>query len=358
MNNSTSHYIEQLLIDSGLLSINSTTTNLPIIKQGFSNDTILITGAAGTIGSELSKQILLGRYKKLILVDIADSPLYNLIKDFEFEDTSKINFMLLDITDQIALKQLFEVYKPTLVFHAAAYKHVPLLENNPYKAVTNNILATKILADLSETHKVKKFIFISTDKAVSPISIMGMTKQIAENYLNSIARHGSTSFLIARFGNILGSNGSLLPILKKQIESGFPLTITSKDMTRYFITKHKACHLILTLSATFNDKNGVFTFNMGEPIKIIDLARKLASIYSKENEDYKIKIIGLRSGEKLHENLISKDEKLIPTKHKDIFLVKSNSTPKNNISDINALKAISPYMSHSDIKVLLKQYLH
>jgi FlaA1/EpsC-like NDP-sugar epimerase len=320
-------------------------------------DTILITGAAGSIGSELARQLVSSSYKRLILVDIAESPLYSVFKEFEHEDVSKIEFLLLNITEKDSVEYLFETYKPTLIFHAAAYKHVPLMEEHPYEAIKTNILATVLLADLSIKYNVKKFIFISTDKAVNPISVLGMSKNIAENYLTYLSQKNVTDFSITRFGNILGSNGSVLPLFIKQIEAGLPLTITSKTVTRYFINKKKACHLILQI-ATFNRyRSGIFTFNMGKPIKVIDLAKSLISIYEKHNETIKIKITGLRPGEKLHEAMIWDEEELLPTENKDILLVNNKNKLEYKSLDFNPLINVTPYHSPQDIKAVLLKYI-
>ncbi|AUP77278.1 polysaccharide biosynthesis protein [Flavivirga eckloniae] len=356
MNTSTSNHIDQLLINSGLFPIKKT-HHEELNNFDFSNDVILITGAAGSIGSELSKQLLACRYKRLILVDVAESPLYDLIKDLEFENTENVDFLLLNIIEEPTLRHLFETYKPTLIFHSAAYKHVPLMEANPYEAVKLNIFGTKLLADLSTEHDVKKFIFISTDKAVNPVSVMGMSKRIAENYLDHISSGSKTQFTITRFGNILGSNGSVLPLFKKQIESGMPITITNKAISRYFINKNKACTLILEI-ATFNkDESNTYTFNMGDPIKIIDLAKRVIVLYNAVNKSIDIKITGLRPGEKLHEDIVSKHETLISTKNESILLVKPNNNLETSKINFSELAAITPNMPNPEVKSILKKYV-
>ncbi|WP_303317660.1 SDR family NAD(P)-dependent oxidoreductase [Flavivirga abyssicola] len=356
MNKTTSDHIDQLLIDSGLFPTPKKTQR-PIKSFDFSDDTILITGAAGSIGSELSKQLLTCSYKKLILVDIAESPLYNLIKDLEFENTNKIDFLLLNITEQQSIKHLFETYRPTLIFHAAAYKHVPLMEDNPYKAIKLNILGTKLLTDLSIKYHAKKFIFISTDKAVNPVSVMGMSKRIAENYLNNLSNNLNTKFSITRFGNILGSNGSVLPLFKKQIESNTPLTVTDKSVSRYFISKSKACSLILQIATFNNEESNIFTFNMEKPIRIIDLAERLVALYSKINKKIEIRITELRPGEKLHESIVSNSEILVPTINKNILLVKSKNNFEAKNIDFSELESVTLNMSNSEVKSILKKYL-
>ena len=352
MHESTYNHIKQLIVDSGLLKGYKTPKH-STQKYPFNDECILITGAAGSIGSELTKQVLTTSFKTLILVDVAESPLYNLYKELENEDLSHVHFLLLNITETDALQYLFETFKPTLVFHAAAYKHVPLMEAHPYEAVKTNILATKYLVDLAIAHKTRKFIFISTDKAVNPISVMGLSKRIAEMYILQWVHTTSTLFSIARFGNIMGSNGSVLPLFIKQIEAGLPVTVTNHTIARYFISKPKACQLILQL-ATFNNQNHhVFTFNMGKPIKIIDIATCLISLYPEQQID--IKMTGLRPGEKQEESIVSHHEALVTTDYEDIYIVQSQpATPTKNI-DIHQLKSITPYQSPKDIKVLLQK---
>jgi len=350
MNQTTYNQIKELLDDSGLVP-SKIKSEKPEPHYDFTNETILITGAAGSIGSELARQLLNSNYSKLILIDIAESPLYNLIKAFEHEDVSNIEFLLLNITERDSLEYLFEKFKPTLVFHAAAYKHVPLMEAHPYEAVKTNILATKLLADIAMKHGAKKFIFISTDKAVNPVSVMGCSKLIAENYLHTISKDSSTQFIITRFGNIIGSNGSVLPLFIKQIENELPITITDDTATRYFISKKKACQLILEISNFEALESEIFTFNMGAPIKIKDLATCLMSLYPEQ----KINIIhvGMRPGEKHHEDLFTINEVLMPTKNPDIFLVKQSKGPIKTI-DFHPLISITPYMSPEDIKLIVK----
>lgn len=356
MNQATYNRIKQLIVDSGLIHSNEKTEK-PFQYFNFENETILITGAAGSIGSELARHLLVCNYKKLILIDIAESPLYNLIKEFENQDLNKIDCLLLNINETDSVEYLFKTYKPTIIFHAAAYKHVPLMESHPYEAVKTNILATKSLADLAIKHDVKKFIFISTDKAVNPISVMGMSKHIAENYILELTKKSNTQFSVTRFGNIMGSNGSVLPLFIKQIDSGLPLTITSNTVSRYFIDKHKACNLILKI-ATFNQSDeNVFTFNMGAPIKLIDLANCLLEIYSNKQTKTNIKITSLRPGEKYEEDIISKNESLVATSDKDILLVKRKTKTPYKKLDFSNLINVTPYQSTETIKNILLSYI-
>ncbi|MFD0836274.1 UDP-N-acetylglucosamine 4,6-dehydratase [Mariniflexile aquimaris] len=351
MNQSTHQHIKQLIADSGLLHFVKK-SRVKNRRFHFKNETILITGAAGSIGSELARQLLNSQFSKLILIDIAESPLYNLMKAFEHENIPNIEFLLLNITDKASVEHLFETYKPTIVLHAAAYKHVPLMEAHPYEAVKTNIMATTFLADCAIKHGVKKFIFISTDKAVDPISVMGCSKRIAENYLLSLSKETSTKFLIARFGNIMGSNGSVLPLFIKQIESGLPLTLTDNTTSRYFISKTKACHLILELSRFETLAPAIFTFDMGNPITIKEVADCLLSFYPERQ--IPVIQVGMRPGEKLHEALVSINEELVPTQNDSILLVKQrNNTIK--MADFNQLKAITPFVDPEKIKEIFKQ---
>ncbi|PKQ44051.1 polysaccharide biosynthesis protein [Confluentibacter flavum] len=349
----TSNRIHQLLNDSGLLSFKKM-NNEPFVSYDFSEETIFITGAAGSIGSGIVNRLLHCSFKQLILIDNAESSLYYLIKELELQNHKNIGFSILDVRDKESMEWLFKAYQPTLIFHAAAYKHVSLMEDNPYEAVKLNVFATKLLADLAIKHKIKKFIFISTDKAVNPISVMGRTKFIAEMYLDALNSSDDTIFLIARFGNVFGSNGSVVPLFIKQIESGKPITITNKKATRYFIDKNKACSLILKMATMPKLEGNHFTFNMGEPIKIIDVAKALAKIY---NYKTKIKITKLKVGEKLHEAVVSENEILTPTNDKDIFIILKKGNSRNKTIDIASLNQITPNNSVSEIKEILASYI-
>jgi FlaA1/EpsC-like NDP-sugar epimerase len=357
MNRTTYNHINQLLDESGLLKSNIT-KNSQADTFDFTEETILITGAAGSIGSGITKQLLTCKFKTLILVDNAESPLYYLIKDLEIEDTENIEILSTDIRDESAMNWLFETFKPTLVFHAAAYKHVPLMEDNPYEAIRLNILATQILGDLSLLHKTKKFIFISTDKAVNPINVMGMTKYVAESYLKTLNSKSNTSFAIARFGNIFGSNGSVVPLFMKQIDSGVPITVTNRRTSRYFISKNKACNLILKMATFKKSDPCIFTFNMGKAIKILDLAEIIADKYpGNYQKESLIKITNLRPGEKIHEELTTKNEILKPTIDPDIFSVFPKRKLDSKSIRFDIFKKISPIQKPSEIKSILKHSL-
>ncbi|MEH6748172.1 MAG: nucleoside-diphosphate sugar epimerase/dehydratase [Maribacter arcticus] len=292
------------------------------IENELSDKIILVTGGAGSIGSELIRQIALYEYRSLIIVDQAESPLYDLQQ--ELKQNGHHNFIPLvgDIRDKNRMSQIFEEYKPNIVFHAAAYKHVPLMETNPYEAIKINIAGTKTIADLSSQNNVEKFVFVSTDKAVNPTNVMGASKRIAEMYICCLQQTSKTKFITTRFGNVLGSNGSVIPLFKKQIEKGGPLTVTHKEITRYFMTIPEASLLVLEAAAM--GKGGeLFIFNMGDSVKIFDLAKNMIKLSGLSYpEDIDIKITGLRPGEKLYEELLANGENTIPTYNKKIMISK------------------------------------
>ncbi len=272
----------------------------PDLEDQYDNKVILITGAAGSIGSEISRKISLYNYKKIILIDNAESALYDIQQEFRQQGLENIDAIVADVRNKTRIDQIFNLYKPKIVFHAAAYKHVPLMENNPFEAVSVNIGGTKNVADISVKHSVDKFVLISTDKAVNPTNVMGATKRIAELYVTCLKGKGHTKFITTRFGNVLGSNGSVIPLFKKQIEKGGPLTVTHKDITRYFMTIPEACQLVLEAAAMGNGGE-IFVFDMGKPIKIFNLATNMIILSGlRYPEDIDIKITGLRPGEKLY----------------------------------------------------------
>jgi FlaA1/EpsC-like NDP-sugar epimerase len=293
------------------------------IKQKLLNKTILVTGAAGSIGSEMVRQLINFNPKKIILFDQAESPLY----DMELDLQEKFNFynfeiVIGNVADQYRMRKLFEAYCPSFVYHAAAYKHVPMMENNPTEALRTNILGTKILADLSHEFKVEQFVMVSTDKAVNPTNVMGASKRIAEIYIQSFNQISNTNFVTTRFGNVLGSNGSVILRFKKQIDKGGPLTVTHPEVTRYFMTIPEACQLVIEAGAM--SKGGeIFIFDMGKSVKIIDLAKKMIKLSGLTiGKDIQVKYTGLRPGEKLYEELLNDQENTIPTHHSKIMVAK------------------------------------
>ena len=297
----------------------------------YDNQIIFITGAAGSIGSELARKVSEYQYKKLILIDSAESSLYNIEQELNRNEKSNFTAVVADIRDYNRMEQLFDLYKPKLVFHAAAYKHVPLMENNPYEAVSVNIIGTKNIGNLAVKHAVNKFILISTDKAVNPTNVMGASKRIAELYVNCLKGKGQTKFITTRFGNVLGSNGSVIPLFKKQIEAGGPLTVTHREISRYFMTIPEACQLVLE-AATMGHGGEIFVFDMGKSIRIYDLAINMIILSGlRFPEDIDIKITGLRPGEKIYEELLADGENTKSTYHEKIMIAK---TKKINISEI------------------------
>lgn len=303
-------------------------TNNPQIAYEISSKTVLVTGAAGSIGSEIIRQLIKYLPSTLILIDQAESALY----DMEYELLPKVPSnmkwisIVADVNDAQRMGTIFKEFKPDFVFHAAAYKHVPLMENNPYEAVKTNVMGTKILADLSVEHAVYKFIMVSTDKAVNPTNIMGATKRMAEMYTQSLngIEEVRTKFIATRFGNVLGSNGSVIPLFRRQIENGGPVTVTHPDITRYFMTIPEACQLVLE-AAAMGDGGEVFVFDMGKSVRIMDLANRMITLSGyKVGKDIDIKVTGLRPGEKLYEELLSDKENTLPTHHEKILIAKVN----------------------------------
>lgn len=297
--------------------------DLKKIANDLEGKTILISGAAGSIGSGIVRQVAKFNPKKILLLDQAESPMYELElevkKDFAFADTEVI---IGDIRDKKRMRRLFGVLKPEIVFHAAAYKHVPLMEDNPSEAIRTNILGTKNLADLSDEFKIEKFVMISTDKAVNPTNVMGASKRIAEVYCQSINKQSHTKFITTRFGNVLGSNGSVIPLFRKQIDNGGPITVTHPDITRFFMTIPEACQLVLE-AGTMGKGGEIFIFDMGESVKIVDLAKKMIRLSGlEEGKDIEIVFSGLRPGEKLYEELLANEENTIKTHHPQIMIGK------------------------------------
>jgi FlaA1/EpsC-like NDP-sugar epimerase len=327
------------------------------LAQELSNKCILVTGAAGSIGSEIVRQAIQYNPQKIILLDQAETPLYNMELELLAKSTDvEFHIEIGDITNRAAMEKIFIRNKIDVVYHAAAYKHVPMMEGHPDEAVLNNVFGSKNIADLSLQYDVKKFVMISTDKAVNPTNIMGTTKRIAELYTQSLNGLGETNFIITRFGNVLGSNGSVIPLFKQQIEMGGPLTVTHPDVTRYFMTIPEACQLVLEASVMGNGGE-IFIFDMGKSVKISDLAKNMIRLAGYEvDKDIAIKYVGLRPGEKLYEELLNQKENTIPTHHPKIMKAKVYGYDHRVISEyINQFREILKSEDQFELVRLMKK---
>lgn len=331
------------------------------IAQELNHQRILVTGAAGSIGSGLVKQIANYQPEQIILLDQAESPLYEIENELK-NDFPNLNFevVVADITNRSRLEKVFHHFQPAYIFHAAAYKHVPLMEENPFEAYTTNILGTKNVADLAVQFGVEKFVMISTDKAVNPTNVMGATKRVAEIYTQNLNQQNKTKFVTTRFGNVLGSNGSVIPLFKKQIEAGGPIKVTHPEITRFFMTIPEACQLVLE-AGTMGNGGEIFVFDMGKSIKIVDLARKMIQLSGLvEGKDIEIKFTGLRPGEKLYEEVLSNKENTIKTYHPQILIAKTQeSTPEiiENLKEIITLETMENFAIVKQIKAIVPEYI-
>lgn len=294
--------------------------NNPIVEKDLKGRVILVTGAAGSIGSELARQIATKDYDMLILLDQAESMLYDLQQSIWLKHPERTKFIVGNVRDKRFMHCLFNDYHPEYIFHAAAYKHVPLMEANPYEALWTNVYGTRIVADLALEFKAYKFVMVSTDKAVNPTNIMGTTKRAAELYVGSCNDLGDTNFIITRFGNVLGSNGSVIPLFERQLEKGGPLTLTHQDITRFFMTIPEAS-LLVQEAAVMGGGGEIFVFDMGKSVKIMDLAKRMIKLKGlRYPQDIDIKITGLRPGEKIYEELLADNENTKKTHHPKILI--------------------------------------
>nr|WP_295001573.1 nucleoside-diphosphate sugar epimerase/dehydratase [uncultured Methanobrevibacter sp.] len=294
------------------------------IKSLIHGKVVLVTGAGGSIGSELCRQIMLHNPKQILLLDNYENSLYDIELELKTNHpNSDIRAIVANIREKERLDTIFEKYCPEIVFHAAAHKHVPLMENNPTEAIKNNVFGTYNLVNCSDKYNVKRFILISTDKAVNPTNIMGATKRLCEMIIQAKDRESETEYVAVRFGNVLGSNGSVVPLFKRQLANGGPLTVTHKEVTRFFMTIPEAVALVLQ-AITYADGGEIFVLDMGEPVKIYDLAKSLIELSGYTlGEDMEIEITGMRPGEKLYEELLMNEENLESTKHDKIFITES-----------------------------------
>lgn len=331
--------------------------------EAFSKDkTILVTGAGGSIGSEMCRQLCLFNPKLLLLIEQAENPLFYVERELRQRfPTVGIKPLICNITDHNRVDKVFREYKPEVVIHAAAHKHVPLMEINPGEAIKNNVIGTQIVADAADRHRTGNFVMISTDKAVNPTSIMGCSKRIAEMYIQDLSRTSQTHFVTVRFGNVLGSDGSVVPIFKKQIAEGGPVTVTHPDMKRYFMTISEASQLVLQ-AATMGKGGEIFLLDMGEPVKIQDLARELITLSGyRPGEDIEIVYTGPRPGEKLFEELSSEGEDMQRTRHPKISIWKNIPMDRDQLrAGIDELSDIALSQSPDDIvdkmKTLVREY--
>ena len=322
-----STYIKEVQIED-LLGRDPIVLNNPLVSKHINGSCVLITGACGSIGSEIVRQVASYHASKIILFDQAETPMHDISLEMKKEyPDADIELFMGDVRNRERVEEVFEKFHPCYVFHAAAYKHVPMMEINPTEAILANVMGTRNVADLALKYGVCKFVMISTDKAVNPTNVMGCTKRLAEIYCQSLfhdAQHKGkkTQFITTRFGNVLGSNGSVIPLFRKQIAAGGPVTVTHKEIIRYFMTIPEACSLVLEASCMGNGGE-IYIFDMGEPVKIYDMARRMISLAGlKPDVDIKIEEIGLRPGEKLYEELLNDKEKTTATVNKKIMVAK------------------------------------
>ncbi|HCC31049.1 MAG TPA: polysaccharide biosynthesis protein [Marinilabiliales bacterium] len=303
--------------------------NIENISSQIKNKVVLITGAAGSIGSEMLRQLIKFEPKNLVLIDQAETPMYDIEMELR-EQKQCFNFQVMigDISDPLRVEEVFKTFAPDIVFHAAAYKHVPMMEHNPAEAIKTNVFGTQTIADMAVKYHTKKFVMVSTDKAVNPTNVMGASKRLAEIYIQSLNQEtNTTAFITTRFGNVLGSNGSVIPRFKKQIEEGGPITVTHPQITRYFMTIPEACQLVLE-AGTMDTGGEIFIFDMGKSVKIVDLAKKMIKLSGLQlGKDIQINFTGLRPGEKLYEELLADKENTLPTHHAQIMIAKVRKYP-------------------------------
>lgn len=325
-----------------------------IAKNEFINKTILITGGSGSIGSEICMQIATLTPKKIVVFDICENTIFNTLQKFrEQYPLQNFDVVVGSIRDVDKINETFEKYKPDIVFHAAAHKHILLMEQNPSEAIKNNIIGTYNVALAAKKQNTEKFVLISTDKAVNPTSVMGASKKMCEMIIQAFAKESETVFSAVRLGNVLGSSGSVLPIFIKQIKSGGPVTVTHPDVKRYFMSISEAAQLIIQASIYANGGE-IFILDMGEPIKIYDLAKYAIKKYG-NNKDIEIKFTGLKPGEKLDENLFTKEDNVTMTMHNKIFVTTPIPVDVNTIEEkLNVIKKALG-KSNMDMKNIMKQ---
>ena len=356
----TTNQIRNLKIED-LLGREEIVIDIESITNTIHNKCVLITGASGSIGSELFRQVEKFSPKKVVLLDQAETPLFHLELEAEKKFPGTFEIVIADITNRKRIFTLFEKYKPEIVFHAAAYKHVPLMEANPIEAYHTNVIGTKNIAEACLENDVERFVMISTDKAVNPTNVMGASKRVAEIFAQNLNNKNETRFITTRFGNVLGSNGSVIPLFKKQIEDGGPLTVTHPKITRFFMTIPEACRLVME-AASMGEGGEIFLFDMGESVKIADLARKMIRLSGlTPDEDISIKYTGLRPGEKLYEELLNSDENTLPTHHPKIMVAKvktyNDDLVRTAFEELNtAFENLDEFALIKRIKQLVPEY--
>ncbi|MDD2961823.1 MAG: nucleoside-diphosphate sugar epimerase/dehydratase [Muribaculaceae bacterium] len=358
-----SSHIKNIQIED-LLGRDQIKNDNPLVMSNINHQNVLITGAAGSIGSEIVRQVAALGANTIILLDQAETPMHYMQLEMEekFPDT-KVVLFIADVQNKERVEQAFKLYSPRFVFHAAAYKHVPMMENNPSEAILTNVMGTKNVADLALKYKAYKFVMISTDKAVNPTNIMGATKRIAEIYVQSLFFNqlqndntNVTQFITTRFGNVLGSNGSVIPRFRQQIEDGGPVTVTHKEIIRYFMTIKEACSLVLEAGCMGNGGE-IYIFDMGSPVKIYDLACRMITLAGLTvGKDIKIIETGLRPGEKLYEELLNDKEKTRATMNHKIMIAKVQQYDYNSVCE--NISNIINCASHSDIHKLVLSMKH
>ena len=343
--------------------------NLNNVEQCINDKIVLVSGAAGSIGSELVRQIQQFKPKATILLEQAESPLHDLLLDLRTQFPEAVFIPTIgDVRNREIIEQVFEEYRPCVVYHAAAYKHVPLMESFPNEAIKANVMGTKNMADMAVKYNVERFVMISTDKAVNPTNIMGASKRIAEIYVQSMFKAlvkdnpDCTKFITTRFGNVLGSNGSVIPYFKKQIAAGGPVTVTHPEIIRYFMTIPEACSLVMEAS-TLGNGGEIFVFDMGRPVKILNLAKNMIRLAGyTPGEDIQITFTGLRPGEKLYEELLNQKETTIPTSNKKILIARVREFPfeevQNDIDELIQLAhANKPFLTVQQMKKIVPEFI-
>lgn len=357
------NYIRKIKIED-LLGREEIKISMNEIVENFNNKVVMVTGAAGSIGSELCRQLAIFGIKKLVLFDNAETPLHNIRLELE-DKFPNLDFVPVigDVRSLPRLDYVFRRFRPQIVFHAAAYKHVPLMEENPCEAVWVNVTGSRQVADKCVEYGVEKMVMVSTDKAVNPTNIMGCTKRLAEIYVQSLGLaiergevKGKTTFVTTRFGNVLGSNGSVIPRFREQIEHGGPVTVTHPDITRFFMTIPEACRLVME-AATFATGTQIFVFDMGKSVKIATLAERMVQLAGLEvGRDIQIEYTGLRPGEKLYEEVLATKENTLPTCHERIFIAKAREYPYEDVSNVIVrLTELATLITIPEMVKLMKQ---